>query len=177
MPEETSPVVPPYSLYVRISDLPPEGRVVRMEPDARTLERLARHVGVIALHALSADFRVVPVGDEGARVTGRVMAEVRQVSVVSLEEFDTEVCEDVDVRFVPPSEAPPPQSEEDPAPEIDPPDVVEDGVVDLGALVTEFLALGINPYPRRPGEVFEPANNSESEASPFAALARLKEKE
>ncbi|MEW6120978.1 MAG: DUF177 domain-containing protein [Pseudomonadota bacterium] len=176
MPEDTSPAPSPYAHYVRIQDLPPEGRVVRMEPDARTLERLARFAGVVALHALTADLTVTPTSGDGARVTGRVMAEVRQVSIVSLEEFDTEVSEDVDVRFMPPSDAPPvPEEEVDP--EIDPPDTIIDGAIDLGALVAEFLALGVDPYPRRPGEVFEPANEDESGASPFAALSRLKDKD
>ena len=28
-------------------------------------------------------------------------------------------------------------------------------MVDLGAVATEFLLLGIDPYPRKPGAVFE----------------------
>ncbi|WP_127089528.1 DUF177 domain-containing protein [Aquabacter cavernae] len=176
MPEDTSPALPPYAQYIRVLDLPPGGRVVRMEPDARTLERLARHVGVVALHALTADLTVTPIAGDGARVTGRVMAEVRQVSVVSLQEFDTEVSEDVDVKFMPQADPAPAVPEEELDPEIDPPDAVVDGAIDLGALVTEFLALGIDPYPRRPGELFEPANEDESGASPFAALAPLKDK-
>jgi hypothetical protein len=49
-----------------------------------------------------------------------------------------------------------------------------DGVVDLGAIATEFLILGIDPYPRKPGAVFEPPQSGDGEASPFAALAALK---
>ena len=45
------------------------------------------------------------------------------------------------------------------------------GVVDLGALATEFLVLGIDPYPRKPGAVFEPPQDSRAEENPFAALA------
>lgn len=174
MSEETP--TPIYSHYVRIAEVPPDGRFFRIEPDARTLERLARHVGVVAIHALSAEIKVVPTSGDGASVTGRVLAEVRQVSVVSLEEFDTEVCEEVDVRFVPPSETPA-EPDEESDPEIDPPDEIVDGTIDIGALVCEFLALGVDPYPRRPGEVFEPANEDGEGASPFAALAKLKPKD
>ena len=34
------------------------------------------------------------------------------------------------------------------------------GVVDLGALATEFLILGLDPYPRKPGAVFEPPQDA-----------------
>ena len=37
----------------------------------------------------------------------------------------------------------------------DPPEVLHDGAVDLGAVATEFLLLGIDPYPRKPGAVFD----------------------
>ena len=47
------------------------------------------------------------------------------------------------------------------------------GVVDLGALATEFLILGLDPYPRKPGAVFEPPQDREPQGGPFAALAKL----
>jgi len=60
------------------------------------------------------------------------------------------------------------------ADERDPADVIKGGVVDLGALVAEFLALGVDPYPRRPGAVFAPPSAADATSSPFAALAKLK---
>ena len=35
------------------------------------------------------------------------------------------------------------------------PEPLHDGAVDLGAVATEFLLLGIDPYPRKPDAVFE----------------------
>ena len=46
-----------------------------------------------------------------------------------------------------------------------------DGVVDLGAIATEFLILGLDPYPRKPGAVFEPPRERDSDGGAFAALA------
>ena len=61
------------------------------------------------------------------------------------------------------------------APAQEPPDVIVDGKIDLGALTAEALALALDPYPKKPGvafvDVMEPEDLSES---PFAALARLK---
>ena len=48
------------------------------------------------------------------------------------------------------------------------------GVVDLGALATEFLILGLDPYPRKAGAVFQPPAQAQPDESPFAALAKLK---
>jgi hypothetical protein len=55
----------------------------------------------------------------------------------------------------------------------DPPDVLDGDSVDLGLYVVEHLALDIDPFPRRPGAVFE-APPALPETSPFAALKALK---
>jgi hypothetical protein len=47
--------------------------------------------------------------------------------------------------------------------------------VDLGGIATEFLVLGIDPYPRKPEAAFEPPPAEDAPAAnPFAALAALK---
>jgi hypothetical protein len=55
-------------------------------------------------------------------------------------------------------------------------DPIVDGKLDLGALRVDFLALGLDPYPRKPGvEFVEPASEAGTDRdSPFASLARLK---
>ena len=37
----------------------------------------------------------------------------------------------------------------------DEPDPIIDGKIDLGALTAEFFALGLDPYPRKPGAVLD----------------------
>ena len=56
--------------------------------------------------------------------------------------------------------------------EEDEPDPVVDGKIDLGALASEFFALGLDPYPRKPGAVFVEDANSEPGDWSFAALAQ-----
>ena len=44
-------------------------------------------------------------------------------------------------------------------------------------LATEFLILGIDPYPRKPGVAFDaPKPQSDAAGNPFAALAALQKK-
>ena len=60
----------------------------------------------------------------------------------------------------------------------DAPEPIVDGLVDLGALVAEFLALGLDPYPRKPGVAFvEPTPLAEpgQTASPFSVLGKFRQ--
>ncbi len=112
-------------------------------------------------------------------VTGRVSATVGQTCVVTLEPLTNEIEEDVDLVFVPPPAATPApgdsrsrlRSRE--TTKWNEPEPLIGGVVDLGALATEFLILGIDPYPRKPGAVFEAATGRKARPGPFAALASL----
>jgi hypothetical protein len=58
--------------------------------------------------------------------------------------------------------------------EYEPPDEIVNGQIDLGALTAEFLALGLDPYPRKPGVDFDYRDPADEKDSPFAALNKLK---
>jgi hypothetical protein len=61
--------------------------------------------------------------------------------------------------------------------ESDPPDPIIDGTIDVGALVAEFLALGLDPYPKKPGVEFVPVSvPAEKEERPFDVLKKLTER-
>ncbi len=166
---------PAWSHPLAVADLPPEGAALKLVPGEKERAALARYVDVLAVPALVADVKVTPDGQGGVAVEGELVATVRQICVVSLEPFDNTVNEHVALHFLPSSLAD--SAIEDDGDERDPADVIIDGVVDLGMHVAEFLALGVDPYPRRPGAVFAPPVAATDEASsPFAALAKLKQK-
>ncbi len=58
--------------------------------------------------------------------------------------------------------------------ETEPSEPLHEGRIDLGAVATEFLLLGVNPYPRKPGVEFASPASVAAEEGPFAALAALK---
>jgi uncharacterized protein len=129
------------------------------------------------LPRLTASFTLVPAGGEQVHVRGRVQAEVGQTCVVTLEPLTTEVDEDVDVMFSPDAAqaAVRPEADDDDPMAEDPPEPIIGGEIDLGALAAEFLILALDPYPRKPGAVFEPVIQPVDPADhPFAALAALK---
>jgi len=100
---------------------------------------------------------------------------VRQTCVVTLEPVENEVEEAVDLTFVPGggSEAAA-REEEITAREL--PELLVNGAVDLGTIATEFLVLGIDPYPRKAGAVFAAPETGEAGEHPFAALGALKKR-
>lgn len=161
-----------------VADIHEDGEDVALAPDEETREALARFSNVIAVPALSAHLHLQPDGLGGAMVTGELAAIVRQNCVVSLEPFDNKVHEEIALRFAPEAAA---SSKSDPDIEFDksdPSDSIINGVIDLGAVVSEFLVLGIDPYPRKPGAEFAPLPpaGGEKRDNPFAALAKLKKK-
>jgi Large ribosomal RNA subunit accumulation protein YceD len=122
-------------------------------------------------------------GSDGLRVVGRVSATVEQTCVVTLERLSNEVEEDIDLVFAPPRLAKPKfdasQTSERTSQKTcliegqGEPEPLIGGVVDLGALATEFLVLGLDPYPRKPGAVFHPQQNNGPQQGPFSVLAQL----
>ena len=167
-----------FSRLVRVDALPREGQVVTIEATPAEREELASFYRLPAIAALTATLRLDPWGRGGARVTGAVHGELTQVCVVSLEPFPAIVDEDVDVRFAPQTVAnsrstAAQQTETFSLADEDEPDPVIDGKIDLGALTAEFFALGLDPYPCKPGAILdEERTNSEPTDSPFAALAQ-----
>jgi Large ribosomal RNA subunit accumulation protein YceD len=166
----------PWSVPIAFTDVPETGRHFDLSADERTRSAIAELAGLRALPRLEAAFDVSRRGRDGLHVAGRVSATVGQTCVVTLDPVDNEIEEQVDLAFAPAMAAAMSDSGKaavEMAAEERPEALVAD-TVDLGAIAVEFLILGIDPYPRRPGAVFEaPAPDDRSE-HPFAALAVLK---
>jgi uncharacterized metal-binding protein YceD (DUF177 family) len=164
---------------VTVADIPETGRHFKLVADAPTRAAIAKLAGIVALPRLQANLDVTRHGNGGLRVVGRVSATVVQACVVTLEPLDNELSESVDVVFLPAAEVAGGAGGRDGADAEDGPESMTDGTVDLGAVATEFLILGIDPYPRKPGAVFEAPEGGagEDKARPFAALAALQKKE
>lgn len=165
----------PFSRKVRRLDVAHEPLRLTLEPDEAQRRAIARDLKLVDLPALSAEATVTPWAD-GLQVDARWRARFTQTCGVTLEPFDTEDGGTFQVRAVPPES--PHAAAEDSEEEIDlstpdPPDLMEDGAVDVAALVVEHLALELPLYPRAPGAIYDPPEEDET-ASPFAALAAMK---
>lgn len=150
----------------------------RLVADEAARGRIAKELDLEALNALEAELEVTPWLD-GVEVRGRWQADVTQTCGVSLEPLPSEPAGSFSVRALP---AGSPNAPEEPTGETtvdleadDPPDLFENGKVDLAALVVEHLALEIDPFPRKADAVFVPPEEP-VELSPFAVLRQFKPK-
>jgi len=162
----------PWHVPVRVEDVPETGLHLDLVADEHVRSGLAALAGVPDVRRLEAAIDLARHGN-GLRATGRVSATVAQTCVVTLEAIESQVDESIDVIFAPSSTGD--FADENTAFEADePPEVLSDGTVDLGAIAAEFLLLGIDPYPRKPGAEFAPPAEEGAATSPFAALAKLR---
>ena len=170
----TPETVGPLSRPVDVMNIPPRGQEVHVEATAEECAALAADFGLPGIRRLSGDYRLTN-SAKGVHVTGLVKASITQICVVTLEPFDSDVEEEVEVDFAEPAGMP-----AEPLTDIneyEPPDEIVNGQVDLGALTSEFLVLGLDPYPRKPGVDFEYRDPADGKDSPFAALGKLKPKD
>lgn len=163
--------VGPLSRPVAVDNLPAQGIEATVEATVEECAALAADFKLAALRSLVGRYKLTGT-PERVRVTGRITAAVTQVCVVTLDEFDSNLEEEVEVDFSAPDSLPLTTGESER--EYEPPDEIVNGQVDLGALTAEFLALGLDPYPRKPGVDFNFEDGSAKPDSPFAALGRLK---
>ncbi|HTC03124.1 MAG TPA: DUF177 domain-containing protein [Xanthobacteraceae bacterium] len=175
----------PWQVPVAIEDVAETGQHFDLVADDDIRAAVARVVGLRDLPRLEASFDVTRHGADGLHVSGRMSATVGQNCVVTLELLVNEVEEDIDLVFAPPPPSVERKAGDDEAAEEgserpqrswNGPEPLVGGGVDLGALATEFLILGLDPYPRKPGAVFEAPQDVKPDPGPFAALAGLKEK-
>lgn len=177
MPEREKVAALPWHVPVALDDVPEEGQHFDLAADADTRTAVARMAGLRDLPRLEASFDLTRRGRAGLHVAGRVSATAGQTCVVTLEPLANEVTEDIDLFFEPPPAAPAGADGASAAPEGNLDDETEplvDGKVDLGALATEFLILGLDPYPRKPGAIFQPPTDAAPDEGPFAALSALR---
>ena len=150
---------------------------LRLAPDEAERAAVAKQLGLTSLPALVADVTVKPWMD-GVELTGRFEAVVEQVCGVTLDPFEQPLAGEIEAHAVPagsPNAASAEGGEIELDPDAaDPPDVFAGDALDVAGYVVEHLALEIDPFPRKPGATFDYQPPAE-EASPFAALKKLKD--
>jgi uncharacterized metal-binding protein YceD (DUF177 family) len=153
-----------------------EVREVKLEATAAERDALTARFGILGITALHATLRLEPEQGGTVRARGKLMAEVEQSCVVTLDPVRQKVTAAIDLRILGEDESP---TDEDP----DSPDELESegGVVDLGEAVAEQLSLALDPYPRAEGAEMPELDPPEPEApeperrpNPFAALSKLR---
>jgi hypothetical protein len=169
----------PWSIPVTIAQIPDTGLHREFEAGPAVRAAMADVAALREILFARASLEVTPKGGGRFQVAGRVQARIGQFCVVSLDPIENDIDEAIDLIFAPPEQIPQLAALVDEAIESDtevpdPPEPIENGVIDLGRVATDALFLAIDPYPRKPEVVFEPLIVAEDpEDHPFAALKAL----
>lgn len=173
----------PWRAPVTVAHIPDTGLDRELEASAAERQAMADLAGVREILSAQASFDVVPKSGGRVQVTGHVRARVGQTCVVTLDPMESEIDEEVDLIFAPEAEVrrladliEEGQDDEEPPEVADPPEAIVNGIIDLGRIATDALFLAIDPYPRKPGVVFEAEVTAlDPEDHPFAALKALQD--
>src|SRR5262245_42572306 len=106
MSKRERPTQPPWSVPIRIEDVPETGTRRELVADETTRTAVAAQAGLRSLSRFEAAFDITRQG-HGLHVVGEVSATVGQICVVSLEPIENEIREPVDIVFLPASDAVP----------------------------------------------------------------------
>lgn len=158
-----------FSRPLQVDRVPALGCHERLTADEKECAALAKRFDLPRIYSLGGLLKVEPWRGGGLKITGTLNAKVDQVSVISLEIFTSDIEFAVERYFLSPR-AGRPDAENDDI------DIIENGSVDLGEILAETMALELDPYPRKAGEVFNEIEEQPEPAkiSPFTALSKLK---
>jgi len=178
-PKADSTKPDPWRAFVAVNQIPDTGLHRDIEADSRAREAMAEIAGLRDVASARASFDMALRSGGRVHVTGRVSARIGQTCVVTLDPIENDIDEEVDLMFVPAEQitqhaAPADGGAESDDP--DPPEPIENGIIDLGRLASDVLYLAIDPYPRKEGAVFEPlVADADPEDHPFAGLKALQD--
>ena len=152
-----------FSRPLIVDRVPRKGSHEVFAAEPKECAALALRLDVPAIHSIKAHLIATPWRGGGLKVTGEFKVDLEQVSVVSLEPFRHTQKFDVERYFLPPKIAID-GIEEDA-------DIIDNGIVDLGELVSETMGLEIAAYPRQAGEEF--ASHLEVDEEEKKSLGKL----
>jgi uncharacterized metal-binding protein YceD (DUF177 family) len=180
MNRTTTEAVDPWRVPIVVAQIPDTGLHRDLEADAAARMAIAEVADLREVLSVRASFDVIPKSDGRFQVIGHVRARIGQSCVVTLDPIENDIDEAIELMFAPPEQIPALADlvDDDAESEVeipDPPEPIIGGVIDLGRLATDALLLAVDPYPRKPGAVFEPQiTAADPEDHPFAALKALK---
>ena len=170
----------PWRVPIVVAQIPETGLHRDIAADQAVRQALAEMGGLREVKSAQASLDVTPRSGGRFHVTGHVRARIGQTCVVTLEEIENDIDEPVDLIFAPAEQVPQmaalvDEAEESDEETPDPLEPIDNGMIDLGKVAADALFLAVDPYPRKPGAVFEPVvEAADPEDHPFAALRALK---
>ena len=167
-----------FSYPLKIEDLGQGEQNYTLKADKEQLEFIKDILQVPAVNSFEASIKLKFRKKLGElRVWGEVKSQIGQISVISLEEFNKEYKSSFEIVYD--TNATYEQiREQDVDIMADVPDIVINGEINLADIAIEQIALVLDDYPRKEGEVFDQIIEDVSPIrnTPFAILETLKKK-
>lgn len=171
-----------YSYRVKSSQVSSGGLEIATEADEVQRAAIAERLKIDGVVSFRIEASVRPWRRQGLQVAGTVFATVEQRCVVTMDPLTNDIEEPFEARFEPPVKVRRAAAETeisfDPLDSDDPPEPMIDGAADIGAVAVEFLALAVDPYPRRAGVALEqelpPEDEDPAPPGAFDILHKLK---
>ena len=174
---------PELSRIVVVSDLRGDVTERTVAATREECDALAVRLGIPAVREVRATLEIRRLSEDEIRVAGPVTADVVQSCVVSLVPVEERIEETLDLVFSPHADAVDPPADIDIdslddtiCAQLEGPEPLIDGRIDIGDLVAETVALALDPYPRAPGAQmrYAPARDDpDAPPHPFAKLSVL----
>ena len=183
-----------WSVIVPDRDISDVARDYSIWPEKEEFPALAGALNVVSIEKMIAHIRVYRT-KSGIRARGKITGHLTQSCVVTLQPVVQKFAEEIDRTFVVSKAAADRVVDKNKAKtdilfegdDIDAPDIIMNGKIDLAAIALEHFILGLDLYPRAEGVEMEGISNPSSAGglddeaaeddgpvSPFAALAALK---
>ncbi len=169
-----------FSYPVKVGHISANPVTVHVSANDAELRALAELWRVDGVSSLDADLQIARWKKDGVKIKGEVRAHIVQTCVVTLEPVESHIREQVEAILVPEGSRLARQADTDGGEMIvdpdgpDLPDTFTGDTIDAGAVVSEHVALAIDPYPRKPGAAFgeriESSAADDERPNPFAVL-------
>ena len=184
-----------FSRPVKVEHIDRKGTKENIEATSEELAILAGRLNVSTVKNLTAKINVEALSDRMTYyVNGTVQGEVEQESVISGDLVASTITADIEAWSVNHAHVASFEKEQKKRDEVseeeeyeikdekDDPEVIKEGVIDIGEVAVQFFALNIEDYPKtdaeknKSGDYIE-VDPEEAKPNPFAKLAELKTKE
>jgi uncharacterized metal-binding protein YceD (DUF177 family) len=170
----------------RVDAVPAAGISASYKAGEQERVALARQLDLPAISELKLAYELRPSPGARFRLTGRVKAAITQTCVISLDPVEHMIDEPIDVELWPDDQFEDIEQRQESdvvSVELEGPEPIVQGQIEVGQVAYEHLVAAIDPYPRKPGTEFkwqdpEASDDRPETVKPFAELRKLmREKE
>lgn len=157
---------------ISIAELSPaERQVEKIHVDKVECAAIAERLGILSIESMAVDLELFRDLTGDVNMVGRIVADIVQACVVTLEPVAQHIDAPVYQRFSA-------RAEEEEGEDEDPVEPIVEDAIEVGDVIVQNLALALDPYPRAPDAEFEEVDDEAGKPTgPFAALAALRDED